>query len=89
LVEHAEGGAGRATPPHRSTTEPLLAPAAAQASSVGTTTQGGWGWWDAAIWGGALLGLALLGFFGDLVFGAVIFGIATVVPRPPSLPPVA
>jgi predicted lipid-binding transport protein (Tim44 family) len=57
----------------------LLAPVAAQASSAGSTTQGGWNWWDAAIWGGALLGIVLLGLFGDLVVGAVIFGIAAVV----------
>jgi hypothetical protein len=58
---------------------PLFAPAAAYASSAGSTTQGGWGWWDAAIWGGALLGIVLLGFFGDLVVGAVIFGIWSVL----------
>jgi predicted lipid-binding transport protein (Tim44 family) len=58
---------------------PLLAPAAAHASSAGSTTQGGWGWWDAAIWGGALLGIVLLGFFGDRVIGTLIFGIAAVV----------
>jgi len=58
---------------------PLLAPAMAHASSAGSTTQGGWGWWDAVIWGGALLGIVLLGFFGDLVLGAMIFGIAATV----------
>ena len=58
---------------------PLFAPAAAYESSAGSTTQGGWGWWDAAIGGGALLGIVLLGFFGDLVIGAVIFGIWSVL----------
>lgn len=58
---------------------PLLAPAVAHASGAGSTTQGGWGWWDAAIWGGALLGIVLFGLFGDLAVGAVIFGIAAVV----------
>ena len=58
---------------------PLLAPAVAHASSTGSTTHGGWGWWDAAIWGGALLGIVLFGLVGDLVVGAVIVGIAAVV----------
>jgi predicted lipid-binding transport protein (Tim44 family) len=57
----------------------LLAPVAAEASNAASTTQGGRGWWDAAIWGGALVGIVLLGFFGDLVLGAVIFGIAAVL----------
>jgi predicted lipid-binding transport protein (Tim44 family) len=58
---------------------PLLAPVAAEASNAASTTQGGWGWWDAAIWVGALVGIVLFGFFGDLVVGAVIVGVAAVV----------
>ena len=56
----------------------LVAPAVASAAPA-TGTQGGWGWWDAAIWGGALLGIVCLGFWGDVVLGAVVYGVAVVV----------
>jgi hypothetical protein len=56
----------------------LLGPAAAHASGSGSTTQGGWGWQDAAIFGGALLAIVLLGFFGDIAVGSAIVGIGAV-----------
>jgi hypothetical protein len=57
----------------------LLTPGVAHASGGGSTGQGGWTWWDAAIWGGALVGIILFGLVGDIVVGTVIFSVAAAV----------